>query len=62
MAFTFKDVCDNLEKLDEVTLLEVLEISSEEIVAKFHDKIDDNFEQLSEDLDDGQTELFNPTD
>ncbi len=62
MAFTFKDVCDNLEKLDEVTLLEVLEISSEEIVAKFHDKIDDNFEQLSEDLDDGQIELFNHTD
>jgi len=62
MAFTFKDVCDNLEKLDEVTLLEVLEISSEEIVAKFHDKIDDNFEQLSEDLDDGQIELFNQTD
>jgi hypothetical protein len=62
MAFTFKDVCDNLEKLDEVTLLEVLEISSEEIVAKFQDKIDDNFEQLSEDLDDGQIDLFNPTD
>ena len=62
MAFTFKDVCDNLEKLDEVTLLEVLEISSDEIVAKFQDKIEDNFEELSDDLDDGQTELFNPTD
>ena len=62
MAFTFKDVCDNLEKLDEVTLLEVLDISSEELVAKFHDKIDDNFEQLSEDLDDGQIDLFNQTD
>ena len=62
MAFTFKDVCDNLEKLDEVTLLEVLEISSDEIVAKFQDKIDDNFEKLSEDLDDGQIELFNQTD
>ena len=59
MAFTFKDVCDKLEKLDEVTLLEVLEISSDEIVAKFQDKIEDNFEELSDDLDDGQTELFN---
>ena len=48
MAFTFKDVCDKLEKLDEVTLLEVLEISSDEIVAKFQDKIEDNFEELSE--------------
>ena len=62
MPLTFKDVCDKLEKLDEVTLLEVLEISSDEIVAKFQDKIDDNFEELSEDLDDGQIELFNQTD
>jgi hypothetical protein len=62
MAFTFKDVCDKLEKLDEVTLLEVLEISSDEIVAKFQDKIEDNFEELSDDLDDGQIDLFNPTD
>jgi|TARA_R110001606_G_scaffold358706_1_gene510401 plasmid replication initiation protein len=59
MPLTFKDVCDKLEKLDEVTLLEVLEISSDEIVAKFQDKIDDNFEELSEDLDDTQTDLFN---
>jgi plasmid replication initiation protein len=59
MPLTFNDVCDKLEKLDEVTLLEVLEISSDEIVAKFQDKIDDNFEELSEDLDDTQTDLFN---
>tara|TARA_R110000751_G_scaffold33477_1_gene83440 strand:- start:314 stop:502 length:189 start_codon:yes stop_codon:yes gene_type:complete len=62
MALTFKDVCDKLEKLDEITLLEVLDISSEDIVAKFQDKIDDNFEELLEDLDDGQIELFNDTD
>tara|TARA_R110002074_G_scaffold385600_1_gene566905 strand:+ start:236 stop:415 length:180 start_codon:yes stop_codon:yes gene_type:complete len=59
MSLTFKDICDKLEKLDEVTLLEVLDISSEEIVAKFQDKIEDNFEELSEDLDDTQTDLFN---
>lgn len=62
MALTFKDICDKLEKLDEITLLEVLDISSEDIVAKFQDKIDDNFEELLEDLDDGQIELFNDTD
>mgnify|MGYP003639453602 FL=1 len=59
MALTFKDVCDKLEKLDEITLLEVLDISSEEIIGKFQDKIEDNFEELSEDLNDGQIELFN---
>ncbi len=62
MALTFKDICDKLEKLDEITLLEILDISSEDIVAKFQDKIDDNFEELAEDLDDGQIELFNDTD
>ena len=62
MALTFKDICDKLEKLDEITLLEVLDISSEEIIGKFQDKIEDNFEELSEDLDDGQIELFNDTD
>jgi hypothetical protein len=62
MTLTFKDLCDKLEKLDEITLLEVLDISSEEIIAKFQDKIDDNFEELSEDLNDGQIELFNNTD
>jgi len=62
MALTFKDVCDKLEKLDEITLLEVLDVSSEEIIAKFQDKIEDNFEELSEDLNDGQIELFNQTD
>ena len=39
MALTFKDVCDKLEQLDEITILEVLDISSKELVAKFEDKL-----------------------
>ena len=59
MALTFKDVCDKLEQLDEITILEVLDISSKELVAKFEDKIEDNIEELTEDLEDRQEDLFN---
>tara|TARA_R100000742_G_C4263588_1_gene81448 strand:+ start:1043 stop:1231 length:189 start_codon:yes stop_codon:yes gene_type:complete len=62
MALTFKEVCEKLEQIDEISLLEVLDISSEEIVVKFEDKINDKLEELAEDLDDGQLDLFNDTE
>ena len=46
MALTFVDLCDELKKLDETTLLEILDISAEEVVDKFQDKIEDNFDHL----------------
>ena len=49
---TFPDICDKLKRLDEVTVLELLEINSEEIVAKFQDKIEDMADYLEELLDD----------
>lgn len=57
---TFTDVCEELTKLDETTLLEVLEITSDEIVSKFQDKIEENLEELSNDLESSrQFDLFN---
>tara|TARA_R100001443_G_scaffold30604_1_gene44374 strand:+ start:5761 stop:5916 length:156 start_codon:yes stop_codon:yes gene_type:complete len=50
MTLTFVDICDRLSNLDEVTLLEVLDISSEEIVVRFQDKIEEKADQLEEDL------------
>ena len=50
MTLTFVDICDRLSNLDEVTLLEVLDISSEEIVVRFQDKVEENADQLEEDL------------
>jgi hypothetical protein len=41
-----------MSKLDEITLLEVLNISSEELVERFADKIEDKFDELEIDLDD----------
>ena len=48
---TQKDIRDRLKKLDETTLLEILEISSEEIVDRFDDKIDEREEYFISDLD-----------
>jgi len=42
---------ERMSRLDEITLLEVLNISSEELVERFADKIEDKFEELEIDLD-----------
>jgi len=48
---TIVDLSERLKKLEETILLEVLNISSEDIVERFQDKIDDKFEELSDDLE-----------
>lgn len=59
---TIVDVCDRLKHIDEVSLLEVLDIASEDIVERFIDKIEDNYDDLAEELadedynDDGESE------
>jgi len=52
MSLTLRDIMERMSKLDEITLLEVLNISSEEIVERFADKIEDKFDELEIDLDD----------
>jgi hypothetical protein len=56
MALTFPEVCEELKKLDEQSLLELLEITSDEIVNKFEDKIEDNLEHLTLLIDDNKEE------
>lgn len=48
---TFYDLCKRLRTLDEITLLEVLEINSEDIVDRFEDFIAKKMEILVEDLE-----------
>jgi hypothetical protein len=50
MALTFSDVKNKLTMLDEITLMEVLEISSEDIVERFEDKIEQKLDYLAEEL------------
>jgi hypothetical protein len=48
---TEKELKERLQQLDEISLLELLEINSEELVNRFGDKIEDRFEELSEELE-----------
>jgi len=55
---TFEEVRERLKRLDEVTLLEVLNINSEDIVERFGDFIEDQLEELEgelEEFSDGET-------
>lgn len=49
---TINDVKDRMKHLDEITLLEILDITSEELVENFTDKIEDRFDDLAEELAD----------
>ena len=46
---TFSELKEHLLSVDEITLLEMFDISSEDIVERFEDKIEEKYEQLLED-------------
>lgn len=46
MALLFHELCEKLQRLDEVTLLELLNLSSEDLVDQFWDVIEDKQELL----------------
>lgn len=52
MPLTLTDVMERLKQLDEVTLLEVLQVSSEDLIQRFIDRIEDNYEELERELND----------
>jgi hypothetical protein len=55
MSLTLPELYDKLKEVDELTLLELLEVNSDQIVEAFKDLIDDNadkLEQLFEESDD----------
>lgn len=56
MSLTLADVIEHLKKLDETTLLEVLDLSAEDIVDRFPDKIEERLDYLLEDLEDDDEE------
>lgn len=51
MSLTLHDACNKLKQLPEIELLEVLDISSEDIVDRFEDVIEERLEYLLEDLE-----------
>jgi hypothetical protein len=50
MALTLVDISNRLKMLDEITLMEVLEINSEDLVDRFQDFIEDRADTLEEEL------------
>lgn len=48
---TLTDLADRMKHLDEVTLLEVLDIKSDELTDRFIDKIENRFDYLCEELE-----------
>jgi len=54
---THHELCEELEKMEETELLELMDINSKEIVEKFQDKIEDNFDKLLEEDDNLKEEI-----
>lgn len=50
MTLTFNELKDRLKALDEVTLLELLDLKSDDIVDRFEDLIEDKQEQLEKEF------------
>lgn len=56
MTLTLPELQDKLKEIDEVTLLEQLNVTSEDLVERFVDVIEDRFEQLSFDFEEDDAE------
>jgi len=52
MALTILELAEKLKRLDEITLVEVLNLNSSDIVNAFMDVIEDKFDKLEGEIDD----------
>jgi hypothetical protein len=51
MNITFEELKEKLQRVDEVTLLELLEIRTDDIIERFEDYIEDKQEQLLKEIE-----------
>jgi len=54
MALTFSELIEELYDVDEITLLETLGLTSEDLVNKFMDKVEEHEDILRELIDDNK--------
>jgi hypothetical protein len=54
---TLRDLVRRLKKYDEETVIELLDITSEDLVYRFEDKIEERFEEIEAFLDDEVEEI-----
>jgi len=50
MALTYYDLLEKIAMLDELTIIEILDIDSEDLVAKFSDRINDRQDELAKEF------------
>lgn len=50
MSLTLEEVKGRLAMLDEITLMELLDIHSDELVEAFEDKIEENIDKLAKEV------------
>lgn len=50
MNLTFEELKEKLQRVDEVTLLELLDIHSDDIIERFEDYIEEKQEQLTKEV------------
>lgn len=48
---SFTELCEKLEQLDEETVMELLEISTEDLVIRFEDRVELHNERLQKELE-----------
>lgn len=51
MPLTHQELCDKLKNIDEISLLEILNITSEDIIDRFGDLIENNRDNFEDDLE-----------
>ena len=51
MTILFEELKEKLMRFDEVTLLELLNISSEDLVNRFEDTIDERYDELLKEIE-----------
>ena len=51
MNLTFEELKEKLQRIDEVTLLELLDIHSDDLIEKFEDVIEDKQEELMKEIE-----------
>jgi hypothetical protein len=57
MPLTLLDIKEKLKLLDEITILETLNISTEDLLERFIDRIEENADTLEGDLEEDDEQL-----
>lgn len=50
MTLVWQDINDRLKQLDEITLMELLDIRSDDLVERFQDRIEEKLDRLEEEV------------